>query len=197
MDKGNICLIRHGETDWNAIGRFQGREDIPLNAAGIKQIQEASESFEGETWHEIISSPLSRAKMSAEIIRQKIALANIHEESDFMERDLGEISGMTKEEAKKTFPGGNCDGMEGIQLLQERTMGALTKWAQIFAGKNIIIVTHGAVINCILTFLSDGKIEMGKAIPTNGQITLLEKCGAKMEIVFYNAEKRLISFSRN
>ena len=59
-----ICLIRHGETDWNLIGKFQGREDIPLNKTGIEQIQRAADYLKKSKWGEIITSPLSRAKIS-------------------------------------------------------------------------------------------------------------------------------------
>jgi uncharacterized phosphatase len=179
--------MRHGETDWNSIGRFQGREDIPLNQSGIKQVQRAANYFKKSKWDEIITSPLSRAKMSAEIIREEIGLRVIHEEIDFMERDLGKISG-TQEEAERAFPDGNYEGMEPLEKLEDRAISALMKWTKKFNGKNIIIITHGATINSILTNLSGNKIKMGKAIPQNAHITLLEKQGDTMEIVFYNRE---------
>jgi len=184
-----ICLIRHGETEWNSLGKFQGREDIPLNKNGIEQIQRAAHYLKKSRWDEIISSPLARAKMSAEIIRAEIGLQIIHEENDFMERDLGRISGMTKEEAERNFPDGNYEGLEPQEELQDRTINALTKWIRTFNEKNIIIMTHGAAINSLLTNLSGNKIEMGKAIPNNACITLLEKQGDTISIVFYNKEE--------
>jgi len=184
-----ICLIRHGETDWNSLGKFQGREDIPLNRTGIEQIQKAANYLRKSKWDEIISSPLSRAKMSAEILCKEIGLRKIHEESAFVERDLGKVSGMTKEEAQKNFPDGNYEGMEPIEELQGRTSNALMKWINEFDEKNIIIMTHGAAINSILTYLSGNKIEMGKAIPKNAYMTLLEKQGDAITIVFYNKQE--------
>jgi len=181
-----ICLVRHGETDWNSVGKYQGWEDIPLNNAGIGQIQRASCYLKKTRWDEIISSPLSRAKMSAEFISKEIGLQKINEEIDFMERDLGKISGMTKEEADTKYPDGNYEGIEPLEKLKNRKIGALLKWINKFSGKNIIIVTHGASINSILTELSRGKIEMGKAIPDNACITLLEKHEDALDIVFYN-----------
>jgi len=184
-----ICLIRHGETDWNSVGKFQGREDIPLNKAGIKQIQRTSNYLKKSKWDEIISSPLTRAKMSAEIIRKQIGLRKIHEEIDFIERDLGKISGMTQEEADRSFPDGNYEGIEPLEKLHDRSMNALIKWVKEFNEKNIIIMTHGATINSILTKLSGGAIKMGKAIPKNAFITLLEKQGDTINIVFHNREE--------
>ena len=187
-----ICLIRHGETDWNSLGKFQGREDIPLNRAGIEQIQKAANYLRKSEWNEIISSPLLRAKMSAEIICKEIGLRNIHEEIDFIERDLGKVSGMTKEEAEINFPNGNYEGMEPLEKLQERTTNALLKWTKELNEKNIIIMTHGVAINSILTRLSGNKIEMGKAIPKNACMSLLEKQGDTITIVFYNKQENEI-----
>ena len=184
-----ICLIRHGETDWNSIGKFQGREDIPLNKAGIEQIQRSVNYFKKSKWDKIISSPLARAKMSAEIICKEIGLRKIYEEIDFMERDLGKISGMTMEEAQRNFPDGNYEGIEPLEKLQDRTIHALMKWIKKFNEKNIIIITHGATINSILTKLSGGEIKMGKAIPRNACITLLEKQEDTINIVFHNKEE--------
>ena len=188
-----ICLIRHGETDWNSLGKFQGREDIPLNKTGIEQILRAAVFLKKSKWDEIITSPLSRAKMSAEIISKETGLQKSHEETDFMERDFGKLSGMTRDEAARLFPDGNYEGAEPLEELQARTMATLIKWTRIFAGKNIIIITHGAVINSILTTVSGNKIEMGKAISKNACITLLEKHGDEISIVFYNKDESELS----
>ena len=181
-----ICLIRHGETAWNSLGKLQGREDIPLNDSGIMQIRQTLPYFRKSKWEAIISSPLLRAKMSAEIIGKETGLDTIHEEAGFMERDLGKISGMTWEEVKKRYPDGNYEGTEPLDILQNRAVNALGKWINKFNGKDIVIVSHGATINSVLTKLSGNKIEMGKAIPGNAGISLLEKQGNAIDIVFYN-----------
>jgi uncharacterized phosphatase len=63
-----ICIIRHGETDWNSSGRLQGREDIELNDLGRRQAIQTSGYFETESWDVIVSSPLKRAYETAQII---------------------------------------------------------------------------------------------------------------------------------
>ena len=156
-------------------------------------MQKIANALKKISWDEIITSPLSRARMSAEILRKEIELQEVHEERDFVERDLGKISGMTQEEADEHFPDGNYEGLEPVEALHDRTMNALTKWIKKFDGKNIIIMTHGATINAILTSLSDNKIETGKAIPKNAQITLLEKQGDALTIVFYNKDETELS----
>jgi len=103
-----------------------------------------------------------------------------------MERDLGKISGLTWQETEQRFPDGNYEGIESLEMLQDRAIGALLKWTAKFDTKNIIILTHGGVINSILTALSGGAIETGKAIPRNAEITLLEKQGDDIQIIFHN-----------
>jgi uncharacterized phosphatase len=181
-----ICLLRHGETDWNILGKLQGREDVPLNATGIGQIKDTVQFFKKTGWEIIITSPLSRAKMSAEIISKETGNTKIHEETDFTERDFGAASGMTAEEREKAFPGGECPGIEPLEALQNRTVTALLKYAEKYRGKNIIIVSHGAAINSILAYLSGNEIGSGKTTLKNACITLLEKTDKAILIKDYN-----------
>ena len=68
-----IYLARHGETDWNSEKRFQGHRDIPMNETGIRQMEELARRIrdKGITFTGIISSPLKRARKSAEMIAEK------------------------------------------------------------------------------------------------------------------------------
>ena len=61
-------LLRHGQTDWNIDFRLQGVTDVELNETGIRQAQLAAESLHADDWDFIASSPLSRAKVTAEIV---------------------------------------------------------------------------------------------------------------------------------
>jgi len=181
-----ICLLRHGETDWNSIGKLQGREDVPLNIAGIEQINEAAKYLKRFNWSIIITSPLSRAKMSAEIILKEIGNIKIHEEIDFIERDYGKASGMTLDKRKLAFPDGIWTGAEPSEKLQNRTINALMKYIEEYDRENIIIVSHGAAINSILSYLSNNEIGMGKTILRNACISLLEKTDNEIKIIYYN-----------
>jgi len=181
-----ICLLRHGETDWNNVGKLQGREDVPLNTAGIEQIKEASHYLNQFNWKIIITSPLSRAKASAEIISQEIGNIPIYENVDFIERDYGKASGMTPEERKLNFPDGKWIGMEAFETLQNRTVNALMKCIKEYEGKDIIIASHGAAIHSIVAYLSNNEIDIWKIIPKNASMTLLKKANDKFEIIFFN-----------
>jgi len=181
-----ICLLRHGETDWNNIEKIQGREDIPLNNTGIRQIEETIGYLKSIEWKVIITSPLIRAKMSAEIISEEIGNINILEELDFVERDYGKASGMTIDEANLIFPDGKWEGIESSEVLQNRTVHALMKYINMYDTNNIIIVSHGSAINSILAYLSKNEIGTGKTILRNACISLLDKTQDRIHIVCYN-----------
>lgn len=66
-----ICLVRHGETDWNKVGKIQGHTDIELNENGIRQAYACAEYLNNAPFELIITSPLKRAKQTAEIIAEK------------------------------------------------------------------------------------------------------------------------------
>ena len=185
-----ICLVRHGETEWNSLGKLQGRDDIPLSPKGIEQVSITADYLKNFDWKVIITSPLLRAKKTAEIIAEKIAEKTggirIREEFDFIERDYGKASGMTPDERKLHFPDGNWAGAEPAVAVQLRTVNAFQKYINEYDGYDIIIVSHGAAINSILAYISNNETGSGKTVMQNGCMTLLEKTGSKIEIKYYN-----------
>jgi uncharacterized phosphatase len=178
--------LRHGETDWNNLGRLQGREDIPLNTTGIGQIRDAAKYLKRTDWGIIITSSLLRARASAEIISAETGNIPVVEDADFIERDYGAASGMTQEERKAAFPDGKYPGIEPFELLQGRTVNALSRYMEKYRGNNIIIVSHGAAINSILACLSKNESGTGKTVLKNGCITLLEEKDNAISIIFLN-----------
>ena len=181
-----ICFVRHGETEWNSLGKLQGREDIPLNNAGILQMKKTADYLKSFNWEVIISSPLARAKNSTDIIAREFNNIKILEEYNFIERDYGKASGMTSEERNLHFPDGNWPDVEPSEQLKNRTVKALFKYINEYDGKNIIIVSHGASINSILAYLSKDEIGTGKTILKNACMTLLEWINNEIKIIYYN-----------
>ena len=181
-----ICIIRHGETDWNKEGKLQGREDIPLNEEGINQMKKNIEYLKKNKWDKIITSPLLRARQSAEIIAKSIGITEIIEDKNLIERDYGEASGMTVEERKKAFPDGKYKGMEVLEELQQRIVNSIIKYKEMYYGKNMIIISHGAAINSLLSYLSNKKIGSGETILKNACINLLKYNENEIKIEFYN-----------
>lgn len=165
-----ICLVRHGETDWNALGKLQGRTDIQLNETGIIQAEECSEFLKSAQWDVIITSPLKRAKQTAEIINKNLNVSLI-EMKDFLERDYGDAEGMVLEERISAFPDKSYPNQEDRLTLNNRIMTGIQEINQRYEENKILLIAHGAVINAILTVLSNGKIGSGKTKLLNACIS--------------------------
>jgi len=168
-----ICLVRHGETDWNTKKRLQGREDTKLNENGIEDAKKCANCLSKGKWDVIISSPLIRAVTTAKIIKDELKIEDFIIEADFIERDFGEASGMSYEDRNTKFPDGIIPKSESREKLLFRVMKALNKVAHTFPEKNVIIVSHGGVINAILSHLTDNEYGSKKTILKNGSISLL------------------------
>lgn len=181
-----LYLIRHGQTDWNVQGRFQGREDIPLNEKGIEQAKACGEVLQGGIFKAVISSPLSRASKTAEIIAEYVSVNEIIIEEEITERDFSKVSGMTPEEREAFYASGEPDDKEPWDDLCNRMFASLRKYAEQFDGENIIMISHGASINSVLSVLSQGRTGTGKIILKNTCINIIEYQDNKFELVECN-----------
>ena len=151
-----IYFIRHGETDYNKQHRYQGQLDIPLNEIGMSQARNARDEEIGVKFDVIYSSPLSRAKKTAEIINEK------HDAELVLDKRLMEIYGGTSQ--------GQCLGdwsADEIKDLHEnpKKFGAessaelCARVEQFFkeiesSDKNILIVAHGGVYRALYRYLN-------------------------------------------
>ena len=180
-----ICIVRHGETDWNLLGRLQGKTDIPLNKTGIQQAEECRAYFNQSEWDIVVTSPLKRAKKTATIINEDLQLPIIEME-EFKERSFGDAEGLTLEERDAQYPDRNYPNMETRQEVLERAMIGLTKVNQQYPGKKVILVAHGAVIGAILSEISNGEIGSGKTKLINASLNHVEYVEEKWKIHNYN-----------
>lgn len=191
-----ICLVRHGETDWNAMGKLQGREDIPLNARGRQQADLVGRFLSEESFAAVYTSPLLRAKQTAEFINSYIGALPLIESADFIEKDYGEASGMTVAERDQHFPDMNIPGMERFEQVQERVLHGMEAIHQAAPKANVLLVAHGGLINVILATLSDGKIGTGKTKLFNTCICHIESCADTWKIIDYNCIDHLHAFGK-
>lgn len=186
----NLCLIRHGETDWNAQGKIQGRTDIPLNAKGRKQAKETSSFLLNGNFDLIITSPLLRAKETGKIINSALNLT-IYTMDEFIERNYGKAEGLTREERAKRYVNGQVPDIESLGNLHKRIKSGLEKIIQCYPNKQVILVAHGGIINAILALLSDSQIGSGKTKLLNACISNLEFKQDQWEIKDYNQTTHL------
>lgn len=189
-----LCLVRHGETDWNSLGKLQGRQDIPLNEIGVLQAIECREFLKSTNWDVIISSPLKRAKETAEIINNELKIPII-EMVEFIERDYGDAEGMTVTERFTAFPNRNYTNQEDRETLTKRVMAGIQKINQLYQGKRVLLVAHGGVINTILAQFSNGEIGSGKTKLINACISNIEFIDEEWKIKNYNQIGHLSQYS--
>ena len=189
----NIFLLRHGETDWNQEERLQGHMDIPLNQNGRTQISHAAEIL--SDLHPgidlIVSSPLSRAYESAEIVADRLAYekANIIIEPLLIERCFGAGEGLTIGERCEKYTNDIYPGMESLEDMLQRARFVFEKIVTTYADKqNILIAAHGAILYAIVTAITNGRIAYGgKAFKFDpGSIHLIRYIDGAIEFTKYN-----------
>ncbi len=152
MTVTTFALIRHGQTDWNAQRRLQGSTDIPLNDVGRDQARDAVEALAGYGWDAIVSSPLSRAAETADLIAAGLGLTVARRVPDLTERSFGPAEGLQdgpELDALRT-PGG-FRGAEDEDEAAGRGLAALEALAEEFRGGRVLVVTHGSLLRVSLS----------------------------------------------
>ena len=156
----NLIIVRHGETDWNSIGRCQGISDVQLNDNGRRQTRELGESLKGEDISAVYSSNLKRAFDTAkEIARHHNLKVNI--ETDLSEMDQGVFEGLSFDEIRKDYshilakwkedpdslklPDG-----ESLKEVQERGWGVFEKVYENHREETVVLASHNLTINTLL-----------------------------------------------
>lgn len=155
--KTTICLIRHGQTEWNKNSLIQGRKNIPLNETGINQAHETGKLLNtiDKSWDIFVSSPLSRAIDTANIIKKEIGFdKDIIIIDDLIEREFGSAEGEKIEpNIYARIEVDDILGMETRKELQSRTLNAVLNLANMYPGKKILVATHSHFIKGLLTYL--------------------------------------------
>ena len=168
-----LCLVRHGETEWNRNGLYQGTSDIPLNVLGIEQARLASVRLAGERWDAVISSPLSRAKATAQAIADAIGIEPIELLPDLQERAYGDAEGLTIAEREERWPEESWPNLESVESTWARGANILRRIVDNYLGKRVIVVSHGGLINAILREVTDGELGTGVTRILNVSLTCI------------------------
>ncbi len=152
-----LYLVRHGETEWNAARRIQGRTDIPLNDTGREQARQAAELLARRRWQGVYTSPLGRAHETARIIAERLGLAGVTDIDALVERDYGEAEGMGFDEIEALYPEGvRAPGQETREEVAARVVPALLELAERHPGERLVIVSHGGAIRAVLQTAEPG-----------------------------------------
>jgi len=179
-----LFMLRHGETEWNSEGRFQGRMDIPLNQKGRRQAELAAEALASVKLHSIWSSDLSRAGETAWIIGKNHG-SEIKIERELTEIDHGEWEGRNCEEIERKWPGMlekwhssphtvTMPGGENLYNVRERVIKGFNFIGQN-SSNNAVVVCHDAVLKVLLCYLLGCSLEnFWKFQIENCSITIVE-----------------------
>ncbi|WP_043793680.1 histidine phosphatase family protein [Pseudarthrobacter chlorophenolicus] len=152
MTLTTFALVRHGQTDWNAERRLQGSTDIPLNDVGRGQARDAAAVLSPYEWDAVVSSPLSRAAETADLIAEGLGLTVSRRVPELTERSFGPAEGMQAgpELDALRIPGG-FKGAESEDEAASRGLAALEALAEEFSGQRLLVVTHGTLLRVSLS----------------------------------------------
>jgi len=167
MPLTRFCIVRHGETDWNAERRLQGQIDIPLNAAGRAQAAATAAGLAGQHFNAIYSSDLARTWQTAQPIAAALGLSPIAAPA-LRERHYGRMQGLTGAEAQARHPAlyaiyaardpdHDLNGGESLVVFAARVTVALRGLAAAHAGQTLLLVAHGGVLD-IAYRLATGRV---------------------------------------
>lgn len=154
-----LCLVRHGETAWNAEGRVQGQTDVPLNAVGAAQADAVGAALAGERFSAIYSSDLTRVRQTAQPAAQRLGLP-VRLDAALRERHYGMFETCTYAEVRVRFPEDyarfrkkeldyDFQGGESLRRFNERALGCVRALAERHAGEAILVFTHGGVLEMV------------------------------------------------
>jgi broad specificity phosphatase PhoE len=149
-----ILLARHGETDWNREGRWQGWADPPLNATGREQARALAEELRHTPFDAVYSSDLRRAHETAEIVAAPHRVPVVVNPG-LREIDVGSWSGLTRPEITARFPDGTRPDGETHEQHAARVRAAVTRIARAHPGGRVLVVGHGGTVRSIHAVISD------------------------------------------
>lgn len=169
-----LHLIRHGQTDWNLVGRYQGQADIPLNATGLAQARALALKLNGQRFDALFSSDLQRAYQTAQAISRVLnlpvqlhrSLREIHMGA-WEGKLLAEVSqGYTQNKSPHSKPAGG----ESVTDVAARLKLAADEICRANPGKRVLVVSHGLALATLVCQAQNIPLEeIYEHIPDNAE----------------------------
>jgi probable phosphoglycerate mutase len=159
MPTTRLYVVRHGQTEWNAVGRLQGHSNSPLSAAGQEQVQQLAARFKSWPVAAIYSSDLGRAQESAAPIAE-VCRCPVSIDARLRERCLGIFEGLTRLQASEQHPElyarHRSDDPEftiptgqSVHTYADQINGAVAEIAARHSGSSVVVVTHGGALGVL------------------------------------------------
>lgn len=189
-----LCLIRHGETDWNGEKRIQGQIDIDLNAAGEAQARALRQGLSEHEFAAVYSSDLLRAWHTAQIATVTLGIA-VSPAPTLRERHFGVLQGVTRGEASLQRPDAHRHHMartpdydyetgESLIAFAARVMNGLEALAARHAGRSVLVFTHGGVLDVAYRAAAGLALEVPRDFPVlNAAVNWLEYCADNWRLI--------------
>jgi probable phosphoglycerate mutase len=161
----SVILIRHGETRWNAEGRYQGQLDSPLTEEGVRQAEAIAYRLAADGVDRLYASDLGRARATADQIAQATGLSLVLDHR-LRERHFGLFHGLTPQTIQERHPaeyaGFNAadpdfriPGGESLRELHQRAVSCLEELTERHRGERLILVTHGGALAALVKHVLD------------------------------------------
>lgn len=163
-----VIAVRHGETDWNRVGRLQGWAPVDLSERGRSQTLDLARSFPGPwTIDRFVSSDLARARETAERLARTTQLPSPTFHRAFRERDLGRYQGLTGEALRQVSGCETRDvdfvppGGESLRTMADRVRtGLRSQLETLSADGTLLLVTHGGPIRTLLGLAHNQELQV-------------------------------------
>ena len=182
-----IHAVRHAQTGFGAEERYAGTRDVDLSAKGVADTLRAREVLAGEHYDTVLSSPLLRARRTAELLRPDVS---IEEDERLVERNYGALEGRTWAEARDFDPpilfievGGeqhsvNPPGAETFEDVWYRARAVADDLLGRHSGRRLLLVSHGTFLQMFIGALTGSScIESLAVSPGNLELTEFELSG--------------------
>jgi len=198
----DVILIRHGETDWNVQGRFQGQIDVPLNAFGERQAARMAERLVQERVDVFYCSDLLRTRQTAAPAASMLKLeAAPH--AGLREQHFGILEGMSFDEVQARHPRHLAEWLrhdpdyalpqgESVRTFHARVLAAVRALAALHAGQTLAVVTHGGVLDMVYRTVHGLPLHGPRDCPIpNAGLNRLRVQGEQLEILSWADDAHL------
>lgn len=197
-----FILVRHGETNWNREGRYQGQIDTPLSAFGLEQGRKVAAALKEVPIDICYASPLSRSYDTASMCAEAHNLSIIKDER-LLEINHGEWEGLLAAEVQERYPqlaaqwrqtvvGVQMPGGENMEDVRARSMAAFQEYAAKHEGQTVLVVAHDAVNKAVICDILDiGLSKFWQVKQDNTCINVFEYQDGKWRLVLMNSTTHL------
>ncbi len=197
-----VLLVRHGQTDWNREGRWQGQAGPGLNETGVWEAQTVAERLASAGVELLYSSDLERALQTTAALTARLGLEPVID-PDLREVDVGDWSGLTWEQVMVRYPAGYARwrrglsgwrGGESYEQMHRRSVAALERILGAHEGRSVAVVAHGGPIRALVSHVVGLPAHERHRVATgrNCSLTVLERTDGRLVLVTFNEEHHLV-----